>query len=528
VGPGPHLARSAAERHRLELRIELADTALVLWPRSRPSYRVAGRGRPLGWRWVFVAALAALGPVDRASADSGARVEARVDRIFAAGAQLWIYSEPARSPHPIGYARAGTSLELRDGKRIAGAGCGPGFYAVKPFGYVCADSRATFDAASRYVRRMARLVPAGAAFPYGYALSDGAPMYRRLPSREEARRAERWLLPPARGPRAGTGAWGHERLAERQSIAPSTTFDPAVWTESISHRRAALARVVPAGSTVAYSAAVSADGRTWLESADGTLVPADHVRPYRPSTFAGAVLGHGIELPIAWVRQKSRPKFRRLQQGFAPIGAEWPVRAMIRLEAAPAVDAGGEHYLPTRERDARGEPLFVRASDVMRVDPAPEIGAGHTTKKWIWFSITRGTLVAYEGGRAVFATLASPGSGGVPRPGHNPVKDSTTPIGTFRLNFKHVSDDMSPDEGNDRRFWLAEVPWAQYFAQPFALHVAYWHEDFGEPMSGGCINVSPSDGKWLFDWTEPRLPEGWGGVGVGPQTGPGTPIVVVR
>lgn len=474
--------------------------------------------------------LVVLAPLDRASADpTGPRAESRpLDRIYAAGARLWIYSEPKRSSQAIGYARAGTSLELGDGQRIAGPGCGSGYYAVKPFGYVCADSQATFDGSSASVQRMQRLVPASAAFPYGYALSDGAPMYRRLPSRDEARRAERWLLPPAKNPRAGTGAWGHERLAERRTIAPSAAFDSSVWTRSLSRRNAALARLIPAGSTVAYGAAVSADGRTWLESADGTLVPADRVRPYRPSTFAGAVLGRGVDLPIAWVRQKPRPKLRRLAHGFESSGAEWPLRAMVPLDTGPAVAEHGERYWPTRERDPRGAPLFVRASDVVRVDSAPPAAPRHTPKKWIWFSITRGTLVAYEGTRAVFATLASPGSGGVPRPGHSPVKDSTTPLGTFRINFKHVSDDMSPDEGNDRRFWLAEVPWAQYFSQPFALHVAYWHEDFGEPMSGGCINVSPSDGKWLFDWTEPRLPQGWSGVGVGPQTGSGTAIVVVR
>src|SRR6185436_20182904 len=126
-----------------------------------------GRSRPLRSAWALAAALVVLGPLDRALADpTGARP---LERIYAAGARLWIYSEPKRSSHPIGYARAGTSLELGDARRIAGPGCGFGYFAVKPFGYVCADSHATFDGSSLAVQRMQRLVPAAAAFPYSYA-----------------------------------------------------------------------------------------------------------------------------------------------------------------------------------------------------------------------------------------------------------------------------------------------------------------------------------------------------------------------
>ncbi len=57
---------------------------------------------------------------------------------------------------------------------------------------------------------------------------------------------------------------------------------------------------------------------------------------------------------------------------------------------------------------------------------------------------------------------------------------------------------------------------------PFALHAAYWHDRFGEPKSGGCVNLSPSDAKWLFEWTSPTLPKGWHGVRAGDERGMGT------
>jgi hypothetical protein len=57
---------------------------------------------------------------------------------------------------------------------------------------------------------------------------------------------------------------------------------------------------------------------------------------------------------------------------------------------------------------------------------------------------------------------------------------------------------------------------------PFALHAAYWHDRFGEPKSGGCVNLSVRDAKWLFSWTEPQVPEAWHSVRSGDDRGPGT------
>jgi hypothetical protein len=63
---------------------------------------------------------------------------------------------------------------------------------------------------------------------------------------------------------------------------------------------------------------------------------------------------------------------------------------------------------------------------------------------------------------------------------------------------------------------------------PYALHGAYWHDNWGNPQSGGCINLSPIDAKWLFDFTEPKLPPGWHGVRWIPSEGPATIVVLHR
>jgi hypothetical protein len=34
----------------------------------------------------------------------------------------------------------------------------------------------------------------------------------------------------------------------------------------------------------------------------------------------------------------------------------------------------------------------------------------------------------------------------------------------------------------------------------YGLHGTYWHDNFGTPMSHGCVNLSNADAQWLFNW----------------------------
>jgi lipoprotein-anchoring transpeptidase ErfK/SrfK len=65
------------------------------------------------------------------------------------------------------------------------------------------------------------------------------------------------------------------------------------------------------------------------------------------------------------------------------------------------------------------------------------------------------------------------------------------------------------DGENGEEFDFRDVPFVQYFTEGFALHAAYWHDDFGTPRSHGCVNLAPVDAAWLFNWTTPEVPAGW-------------------
>jgi hypothetical protein len=449
-------------------------------------------------------------------------------RIWSKGFTTWIHSEAKKSSRRLGYVRIGDSVKLKTGQAVKGQGCATVFYEVEPYGFVCHDRTSSLALEGRYLKAMQLVRGKRALLPFGYALSNGTPMYRRLPSPEEWAKEERGYGTAGSFKPQAWGNRGHEKLAETRVLAardPLPWFLTAGGTIGGEKALSLVRRQIPHGSMLAYTKAFEHAGRTFLLSTDGTVVPADRVRPFRESSFAGTELGKGVTLPIAFMRERARPRYRRGTDGaIGPSGDSFPVRSFVELRPAaePALQ-DGKLYLPLRNGD------FVAEADATVIRQRDKLPFGVTeADKYILFSITQGTLVAYQGRRAVYATLASPGAGGVPIPGRDPVKASTTPMGVYRITFKHLAATMSPETGENRSFWIADVPYTQYFNAPFALHTAYWHESFGEPMSAGCVNLSPRDGKWLFDWTDPKLPEGWNGAAPLASAGKGTFVIVAR
>jgi len=116
--------------------------------------------------------------------------------------------------------------------------------------------------------------------------------------------------------------------------------------------------------------------------------------------------------------------------------------------------------------------------------------------------------MAYVGKTAVYATLVSTGRGVL----GDPETESATPRGTFMVYAKHVSATMDGADDAADSYSLLDVPFVQYFHKGFALHGTYWHDEFGRVRSHGCVNLAPQDAAWLFEWTDPPVPEHWHGV----------------
>jgi hypothetical protein len=454
-------------------------------------------------------------------------------RLTSRGYVTWIYPRPRADRH-LGYIRNGSSIALRSTEVVPGEGCPGGFFPVVPRGFVCNDHTVTLTPSPRFLETAEAAAASTGPLPYRYAFSDGAPMYNRVPSPDEQARFERGLGPAGAQRSPFDHPSTYQDLATLDAIDPVDPMPPflAGAGTAAEDRFGLIKESVVPGSIVSYTRAFSAAGRTFLLTAKQTLVPADRMRAFHPSTFHGVRLGGGVSLPIAWIRGAARLRFRRSPSGaIEQASGAWAVRTFARLGGA-VLEQGGERFLETLEREDDGAALYLREQDATVVTAATALPTGvKPGRKWMLVSITQGTLVAYEGLTPVFATLISPGRGGVSEPGRDHVSDSATPIGTYNITFKDRAATMSADPaGGFLTHFIADVPYVQYFRAPFALHGAYWHDRFGEPASAGCINASPLDAEALFAWSDPAVPEGWqGATGAGaPENGGTTAIVVKR
>ena len=125
-------------------------------------------------------------------------------------------------------------------------------------------------------------------------------------------------------------------------------------------------------------------------------------------------------------------------------------------------------------------------------------------KKRIEVDLRAQTLMAYEYDQVVFATKISSGLlyslPGVSIP-------TKTPSGRFNIENKYPSKHMGDGslEASIDAYELAGVPWTCFFTeQGHAFHGTWWHDNYGVPMSHGCINMRTPEAKWLFRWARPE------------------------
>ncbi|HPH96883.1 MAG TPA: L,D-transpeptidase [Anaerolineaceae bacterium] len=117
--------------------------------------------------------------------------------------------------------------------------------------------------------------------------------------------------------------------------------------------------------------------------------------------------------------------------------------------------------------------------------------AGVNNGRWIEVNLYEQTLSVYENGNLVFATLIASG-----------MDPFFTRPGLFQIYKKKPLETMSGAFEADKSdfYYLEDVPWTMYYDEARALHGAYWRAMFGYPQSHGCVNLSPGDSHWLYDW----------------------------
>jgi len=124
-------------------------------------------------------------------------------------------------------------------------------------------------------------------------------------------------------------------------------------------------------------------------------------------------------------------------------------------------------------------------------------------EKKIVASITYQTLSCYEGNNEVFFCRIASGQKFDANGAAS--EELATPVGDLSAWWKIFSKNMTAGSAQ-AGYSTPAVPWCTFISgEGVAIHGAFWHNDFGERRSHGCINVKPEDAKWIFRWTAPFI-----------------------
>jgi hypothetical protein len=459
-----------------------------------------------------------------------------------------VYAKPEKKADAIGYLRVGARV-ARSREPVSRRDCPKGWYAVRPVGFVCVNESATLKLDHPIARAIQAEPDRSQPMPYKYAfIRSIAPNYLRVPSKAQQFQYEMRLERHLRNYQKLSDKWDkldvgandvpldergyavgqipdHAKpmdMSERygghgddtvpwwlkggeRSIPNISTFKAPPYAV-IANRIKRHAGVALIGTFVAGE---DAQNRRFAIATDGRLLPADKLKADSGSPFHGYPIDE-VGLPVAFAR-KAGATWWTYEDGDLRKGKRLGWREFIALNGEVKTIRG------VRMVQARNG-KWLRSSDLKTAAKPSKLPSwAHKGVRWIDVSIVSQTMVLWEGDRPIYATLVSTGRGGLGEPGET----LSTPRGTYRIYQKHVTTTMDSDAA-DSEFELRDVPWVMYFKGGYALHGAYWHDDFGRVRSHGCINLAPIDARVAFHFAAPDTPEHWHASYGGDVLGQGT------
>lgn len=170
-------------------------------------------------------------------------------------------------------------------------------------------------------------------------------------------------------------------------------------------------------------------------------------------------------------------------------------------------DSQGRSYYRVNPNYYGGVDMLWAAAEAFRPISAEELSPINPDRsnKWIQVDASdqRQVLSCYEGNSEVYFCRVSTGAkydmfGNI-------VDKWITPVGTHRITRKYLSLQMSGGT-TGAGYDLPGIGWTSIFATGgVAIHSTHWHNNFGDPVSHGCVNCSPEDAKWIWRWTQPGV-----------------------
>ncbi|MGC4088281.1 MAG: L,D-transpeptidase [Polyangiaceae bacterium] len=476
-----------------------------------------------------------------------------------------VYVDSSFDSKKIGYLRNGSRVPV-SGEATSKKNCTGGWYHITSGGFVCGNLGTT-DLARSEVKfaggapNLAEVLP----YPYARNAKNGTPLYHSVPSREQMEKYEPYLLERAES----SDSKGEKRsalqkasasggstsvstttttsaaspvelgaaLADGGLVAPTAPADPEPdkpwWQREDSKDKLhelklhelesdaddVLAKRMVAGFYVAVDKTFRWNNRSWYKTTKGLVAPSDRFWQTAGPKFKGVELdGATWKLPVAWVYggRKSIGSYEIDADAKTIKNAKSYDRFEPIALAGKTLEHGGTRY----EQLVDG--TWVKQAQVRITKPGAMPQGLGANERWIDVNLKAQTLVAYVGERPIYATLISSGKESKIKD-----KDHSTPTGEWRIREKHITTTMDGDgtAAGDLPYSIEDVPYVMYFHRAYALHGAFWHNNFGVQMSHGCVNLAPLDAKYLFFFADPPIPAGFHGVWSS-EAHPGTRVVI--
>lgn len=206
--------------------------------------------------------------------------------------------------------------------------------------------------------------------------------------------------------------------------------------------------------------------------------------------------------PISQTFQRNGQTWQYFEGGALRLGQNGVSRAPL---ARLAMSRMGIDLTPVEKNGLQEyrESLFVLTPNPNPIGPEDALG-----RKWLEINISEQRLWAYQGNTPVMTTLVSTG-----------LSPNDTSEGVFYVRIKFRSQTMrgftsetgevvgfGDADSEDRpagsdAYEVEDVPHVMYFTQNAeALHGAYWHYNFGNRMSHGCVNLPLDVAAWMYGW----------------------------
>lgn len=434
-----------------------------------------------------------------------------------------VYGKPELTADKLGYMRIGTRTMVTD--KVEGEGCKNGFYGLPAGGFACASKGLVVDREREPplrhpppAPRMDQALP----YDYGFVRRWNSPMWWRVPSTEEllAANMQREEREKLRKAELATKKGGSEEPPLPNGAIETPQTEPVVVAKEGEGptRAESLGMKLPLspdtpwlerGFFLSLGEKTKEETGTYYRTARGAYVSASDVSGYEEKDFQGVALGE-MTWPFGYTKKETK-LIELTSDGRLLAGKALDKRVFLDLEEE--VDVEGRAYMRTSDG------MLVRKEHMSIPEPQALPRGLDPWERWIDVSLSRQMLVAYEGTRPVYVTLVSTGRKGSKEDPYD------TPTGRWRIYSKHISSTMDGNSASDGNYSIQDVPWTMFFYGSYALHGAFWHRGFGAVRSHGCVNLGPSDARWLFNWTTPFLPDGWHGVNSTDES-PGSTVIV--